>query len=68
MANDVITGIVTILMAIVGVAIIATLVSPRAKTSNVIQAGGNAFATAIGAAVSPVTGSMPTLSSLGSIG
>lgn len=48
--------IVTILTAIVGVAIIAVLVSRNSQTANVIAAGGNAFSQALGVAVSPVTG------------
>ena len=49
-------GIVAILTAIVGLAIIATLVSRNANTSGVISAGGSAFAQDLAAAVSPVTG------------
>lgn len=56
MADNLITGIVSIGMALIGVAIIATLVSQRAATANVLTAAGNAFGNAIGAAVSPVTG------------
>jgi len=48
--------LVTIGVAIVGVATLAVLVSRNANTSGVITAGGNAFATAIRAAVSPVAG------------
>lgn len=49
-------GVVTIAVAIIGVAILAVLVSKNANTSNVVQAGGNAFATMLNAATSPVTG------------
>lgn len=48
--------IMTIASAIVGLAIIATLVSNKANTSNVLRSAGGAFSGAIGAAVSPVTG------------
>lgn len=51
-----IKAVVTIATAIVGVAILAVLVSKNANTAGVIGAGGSAFAKAIGAAVSPVTG------------
>jgi len=51
-----VAGIVTVAVAIVGLAIVATLVSNRANTANVIKAGGSAFSGAITAAVSPVTG------------
>lgn len=65
--SDAVTGIVTVATAIVGLAIVATLVSNRANTSNVIAAGGNAFSGAINAAVSPITGgpglSLPSLQS-----
>ena len=56
MSSEIISGIVTVLAAIVGVAIIAVLVSKSAQTPQVLTAGGQAFAQALGAAVSPVTG------------
>jgi PRD1 phage membrane DNA delivery len=57
MSDQLITSVVTVLTAIIGVAIIATLVSKNANTSQVIQAGGSAFSSALGTALSPVTGS-----------
>jgi cephalosporin-C deacetylase-like acetyl esterase len=48
--------IATIAVAIVGVAILAVLVSKKADTANVIGAAGKAFGGALGVAVSPVTG------------
>lgn len=48
--------IVVVLTAIVGVAILAVIVSNNSNTSTVIKAFGNAFSSAIGAAVKPVTG------------
>lgn len=51
-----ITPLVTVLMGIIGVAIIATLVSKNAKTTEVIGAGGNAFSMSLATALSPVTG------------
>jgi hypothetical protein len=57
MSDQLITSVVTVLTAIIGVAIIATLVSKNANTSSVIQAGGSAFSSALGTALSPVTGS-----------
>jgi hypothetical protein len=48
--------IVTIGVAIVGVATLAVLVSRNANTAGVIKAGGSAFSEALRAAVSPVTG------------
>lgn len=56
MGEQLITAVVTVLTALVGVAIIAVLVSQRAQTGSVITAGGNAFTNALNAAVSPVTG------------
>lgn len=56
-SSDVIGGVVTVLLAIIGVAIIAVLVSSSANTSNVLSAGSSAFSSSLGAALSPVTGS-----------
>jgi hypothetical protein len=55
--DHLITSLVTIATAIIGVAIIAVLVSQRAQTGSVIQAAGQAFSSALNAAESPVTGS-----------
>ena len=57
MGDKIITNIVTVLVAIVGVAIVAVLVSKQADTANVLTAGGKAFSGILGAAVSPVSGS-----------
>jgi PRD1 phage membrane DNA delivery len=54
--NTLTEALVTILTAIVGLAIIAVLVSKRAQTPAVIQASGSAFSNALGVAESPVTG------------
>jgi len=54
-------GLVAIGTAIVGTATLAVIVSKQANTSGVIQAGGNAFAQALEAAVSPVTGNSASL-------
>lgn len=51
--------IVTIATAIVGVALLALLISKNSRTPQVIQAAGSAFGNALGVAVSPVTGSSP---------
>jgi hypothetical protein len=50
------TSVVTVATAIVGLAIIAVLVSQRANTANVISSAARGFAEDLGAAVSPVTG------------
>jgi hypothetical protein len=47
--------IVTIATALVGLAILAVLVSRNSNTSGVITAAGNAFTSALNVAVSPVT-------------
>jgi hypothetical protein len=51
------SALVSIIMAIIGVAIIAVLVSQKAQTANVLQAGGTAVSKVLGSALSPVTGS-----------
>lgn len=57
MSEQLITSVVTVLTAIVGVAIIAVLVSRNANTAGVITAGGGAFSQSLATALSPVTGS-----------
>jgi hypothetical protein len=54
--NNVTGQVVTVLTAIVGVAILATLVSRNAQTPAVIKEFGNAFSGALRAATGPVTG------------
>jgi membrane DNA delivery protein len=56
MSDSLVTSIVTVLTAIIGVAIIAVLVSRQAQTANVLNAGGTAFSRVLGTALSPVTG------------
>ena len=56
MGSNLVTGLVTIATSIVGLAIIATLVSKNANTSGVIQSAGSALSGSIATAVSPVTG------------
>lgn len=67
--SQIVEAIVTIATAIVGLAIIATLVSRRAQTPQVIQAAGTAFGSSILAAQAPVTGrGTPNLSYPGQSG
>lgn len=54
--NNTVGQIVTVLTAIVGVAILATLVSKNAQTPQVVKSFGDAFSGAIRAATSPVSG------------
>lgn len=54
--NQATETLVTIATAIVGVAILALLVSRKSNTVGVIQAAGSAFSNMLGVATSPVTG------------
>jgi hypothetical protein len=56
MGEQLVSSVVTVATAIIGLAIIATLVSKNANTANVVTAGGNVFSQALGVAESPVTG------------
>jgi hypothetical protein len=47
--------IVAVITGIVGLAIVAVIVSRNAQTPAVLQSGGSALASVIGAAVAPVT-------------
>ncbi len=55
--SELTTAIVSILTAVIGVAMLATLVSRNANTVGVIQAGSSGFSNILGTALSPVTGS-----------
>lgn len=56
--NSVVEPIVTIAMAIVGVAILSVLVSQKSQTSNVLAAFGQMFSNMLSAATGPVTGAV----------
>lgn len=56
MQRELFEPIVTILAGIIGIALVAVLVSQKSNTSGVFAAAGGAFSNAISAAVSPVTG------------
>lgn len=65
--NNLVEAGVSISLAIVGLAIVAVLVSRNANTAGVMQAYGQTFSSMIGAATAPVTGAsqntgMPNLS------
>jgi len=68
MKGDAVAAIVTVLTAIIGIAIVAVLVSSNAQTSGVITSAGNALSGILKTAVSPVTGggsfTLPSLNSL----
>ena len=57
MTDQLFNSIVTIATAIIGVAILAVLVSKNANTANVLTAAGQSFSSALSAATAPVTGS-----------
>jgi cell shape-determining protein MreC len=57
-------SIITVITAIIGVAIISVLVSKQANTSGVLQSAGSAFSQVLGAAVNPVSNA----SGLGNLG
>lgn len=59
--NNAMGEVVTIATAIVGVAILAVLVSKNAQTGTVLTSAGTAFATMLGAATAPVTGQSMSL-------
>lgn len=65
--NQLTESVVTILTAIIGVAILATLVSRNSNTAGVIQAAASGFGNALAVATGPVTGGVkPNLSYPGS--
>lgn len=67
MNENLVSSLVTVVTAIIGVAVLAVIVSKSANTAGVIQAGAQGLATDIGAAVSPVTGA-GTFNGLGGAG
>ena len=48
-------AIIAVMVAIVGVATLAVIVSKNSQTASVLQAGGSAFSSIIAAAVGPVS-------------
>lgn len=56
MGDQLVSSAVTVATAIIGLAIIAVLVSKNANTSGVLGAGGSAFSRVLAAAEAPVTG------------
>jgi hypothetical protein len=48
-------SVITILVAIIGIAVLAVLVSRNAQTPAVLKAGGDAFSGLLKTALSPVT-------------
>jgi len=56
MSEQLLTSVVTVITAIIGVAFIAVLVSKQANTSGVISSAAKGLSTDLTAALSPVTG------------
>ncbi len=55
MNDSLITSVTTVILAIVGVAFIAVILSKNSQTASIFGAGGAAFSNALGAALTPVT-------------
>lgn len=55
-AGDIVAAVSGIIVTVLGLAVVAVLVSNKAATAGVIGTTGSALANVIGAAVSPVTG------------
>lgn len=49
-------GIATIALAVIGLAVVAIIVSKNSNAAGVIQAGASGLANNVGVAISPVTG------------
>lgn len=60
MGDQLLTSVVTVALAITGVAILAVLVSKNANTAGVITAASQAYSGALGTALSPITGGSGT--------
>lgn len=63
MIGSFVPGVIAVIAGMIGLAIVAVIVSRNAQTPQVLQAGGSALASIIGAAVSPVTGGGNTFGS-----
>jgi len=50
------SSITTIVIAIVGVALLAVILSQNANTSNVLGVAGQGFSSVLATAISPITG------------
>jgi len=54
--NSLTESVVTVLVAIIGLATLAVIVSRNARTSEIIKTSGRSFSDALSVAISPVTG------------
>ncbi len=60
-------AIIAIVSSVIGLSLVAVVLSTRANTAGVISAGGNALTSILGAATAPVTGAgVSNASNLGS--
>ena len=59
--NNITEAVLTIVTAIIGVAVLALLISPKATTSQVIQAASSGIGNMLAVAQSPVTGNSVTI-------
>lgn len=59
--SDLTHSLTTILLAIVGVGLVAVLVARNANTAGVVQASASGFSNALATAQSPVTGQQLTI-------
>ena len=68
MSDQLITAMVSVVLGIIGLAALATVLSPKAYTSQVINAASSGLSNNILAATSPVTGNTGnSMSSMGSL-
>lgn len=58
--NSFAEGAATIVLAVVGLAMVAVIVSRKSNAGGIIQASASGLSNAIGVAISPVTGSNPS--------
>lgn len=65
MGKETLDAVVGIVTAIIGIAILSVLVSPKAKTTSVIGSLSQGLAYDISAATSPVTGQMMQMPTIG---
>lgn len=72
MSDQLVTGLITVAIAIVSLAMLSVVLSNSANTAGVVQATTGGFATDLEAAVSPITGGSAlsglSSTSLGSMG
>lgn len=57
--------ITAVLLAIVGVAVVALVLSKQSQTTAVLQSGATGFSRALSTALSPITGTNGTLNQFG---